>query len=688
MTAIDVRWTPSSAEEKNYYDRLFQLADTSGAQRLAGSSAVTFLQASGLPFPLLKQIWDISAGDPSLNYLRPEDFYVAMRLIAMAQASPGVPISAERLALERTSSLPLARMQNVPPPPTGSVSQGLAFSGGALVAHEPLVGADPYAMSGQERSKYESIFPTYDSDRDGFVTGTEAVDLFSKSRLPREQLRQIWQLADADGDSKLSLAEFCVGMHLIVCVSKRGLPCPMTRPPSLLPGSRTASGVVTSPAQAHGGSLATSVPPSPVVRPSPAMRPPSSPPAVMMPLGTAASKSDAFSALAVDLPTKDLMSTFGIEAEAKTPASEQGPPALEPPMTSTQHQPNAAVSRSPTGTHVSDNTSPEGESSPAGMQELSAASSTLLAVTRDASTAHSQATAAQSSSVHSMKKLVEILKAEKESLSSIVEAGRAAQTDNEQLLRDMGTELENLRHELDCLRNEYQKQQGETAELRARVAHTEVDRATLLAEIKACDSSIRTQKAENAFLRQHVLGENGTLEEKGSEPTTTDGEDKGSSLAGKMAEQLEVSPAPEEAKPTTGAPPEPMTPAKTPPPPPHGMVPQPTAVEDPFAEVVGEHGSRSAGPSSPNPLGDDPPELNTAVEREQGGFDAFPPVDDAFENGTDPFAVDGLSANGSGEAVADPFTATDAVFTNATAAADGFDAFPAADAQQFDAFGQ
>lgn len=28
--------------------------------------------------------------------------------------------------------------------------------------------------------------------------------------------------------------------------------------------------------------------------------------------------------------------------------------------------------------------------------------------------------------------------------------------DNEQLLRDLGTELENLRHELDCLRNEYQ----------------------------------------------------------------------------------------------------------------------------------------------------------------------------------------------------------------------------------------
>lgn len=60
MAAMDVRWTPSSAEEKNYYDRLFQLADTSGARRLAGSSAVTFLQASGLPFPLLKQVKNLT----------------------------------------------------------------------------------------------------------------------------------------------------------------------------------------------------------------------------------------------------------------------------------------------------------------------------------------------------------------------------------------------------------------------------------------------------------------------------------------------------------------------------------------------------------------------------------------------------------------------------------------------------
>lgn len=73
-----------------------------------------------------------------------------------------------------------------------------------MVAPEPLLAADPYAMSGQERSKYESIFPTYDSDRDGFVTGFEAVELFSKSRLPRE-VSFPTLLNEASSGSKLPL---------------------------------------------------------------------------------------------------------------------------------------------------------------------------------------------------------------------------------------------------------------------------------------------------------------------------------------------------------------------------------------------------------------------------------------------------------------------------------------------------
>ena len=180
---------------------------------------------------------------------------------------------------------------------------------------------------------------------------------------------------------------------------------------------------------------------------------------------------------------------------------------------------------------------------------------------------------------------------------------------------------------------------------------------------------------ENAFLRRTVLGENGTPKDSTSTspPLAADGEEESPVLAEQMAERPKASPEPK-----VDTPAEPVMPAKTPPPPPpeSGMVTQSTAVEDPFAEVIGE--------------GSDAPAVESKVinndEREESGFDAFP--GNGFENGTDPFAINGFSENGLGEVASDPFTTTDAVFTNATAAADGFDAFPSSAAQQFDAFGQ
>lgn len=180
---------------------------------------------------------------------------------------------------------------------------------------------------------------------------------------------------------------------------------------------------------------------------------------------------------------------------------------------------------------------------------------------------------------------------------------------------------------------------------------------------------------QNAFLRRAVLGENGTSKESSSTtpPLAADGDEESPVLAEQVAERLQVSPEPKADTPA-----EPAMPAKTPPPPPPqpSMVPQSTAVEDPFADVVDE--------------GSDAPAVESQVinndEKEESGFDAF--SGNGFENGTDPFAINGFSENGLGEVASDPFTTTDAVFTNATAAADGFDAFPSSAAQQFDAFGQ
>lgn len=55
MDETPASWTPSTADEKNYYDTLFRLADISNIGNLAGQSAVTFLARSRLSFSILKQ---------------------------------------------------------------------------------------------------------------------------------------------------------------------------------------------------------------------------------------------------------------------------------------------------------------------------------------------------------------------------------------------------------------------------------------------------------------------------------------------------------------------------------------------------------------------------------------------------------------------------------------------------------
>lgn len=89
--------------------------------------------------------------------------------------------------MESGHALPLPRMQSFPLPPAGGVSKGMApGTSNMLAIHESAIPTDQYAMSAQERAKYERLFPMYDTDQDGYITGQEAHALFSKSGLPRE----------------------------------------------------------------------------------------------------------------------------------------------------------------------------------------------------------------------------------------------------------------------------------------------------------------------------------------------------------------------------------------------------------------------------------------------------------------------------------------------------------------------
>eukprot|EP00262_Sarcandra_glabra_P009992 TRINITY_DN2483_c0_g1_i3.p1 TRINITY_DN2483_c0_g1~~TRINITY_DN2483_c0_g1_i3.p1 ORF type:complete len:976 (-),score=223.90 TRINITY_DN2483_c0_g1_i3:85-2676(-) len=80
--------------------------------------------------------------------------------------------------------------------------------------------------------KYTAVFLEVDSDRDGKITGEQARNLFLSWRLPREVLKQVWDLSDQDNDSMLTLREFCTALYLMERY-REGRPLPAVLPSSI-----------------------------------------------------------------------------------------------------------------------------------------------------------------------------------------------------------------------------------------------------------------------------------------------------------------------------------------------------------------------------------------------------------------------------------------------------------------------
>ncbi|XP_059460128.1 actin cytoskeleton-regulatory complex protein pan1-like isoform X1 [Corylus avellana] len=88
-------------------------------------------------------------------------------------------------------------------------------------------------MKPSDVQKYTKVFMEVDTDRDGIISGEQARNLFLSWRLPREVLKQVWDLSDQDNDSMLSLREFCFALYLMERF-REGRPLPVALPPNVL----------------------------------------------------------------------------------------------------------------------------------------------------------------------------------------------------------------------------------------------------------------------------------------------------------------------------------------------------------------------------------------------------------------------------------------------------------------------
>lgn len=136
-------------------------------------------------------------------------------------------------------------------------------------------------------NKYMKVFVEVDSDRDGKITGEQARNLFMSWKLPREILKQVWDLSDQDNDSMLSMREFCIALYLMeryreghnlpptlpsnvlldeTLLSLTGPPNPSFRPPNWGPNPGHAPQQVVGGGQGQGSGMR---PPMSVTGPQP-----------------------------------------------------------------------------------------------------------------------------------------------------------------------------------------------------------------------------------------------------------------------------------------------------------------------------------------------------------------------------------------------------------------------------------
>eukprot|EP01125_Pyxidicula_operculata_P000975 TRINITY_DN1084_c6_g1_i1.p1 TRINITY_DN1084_c6_g1~~TRINITY_DN1084_c6_g1_i1.p1 ORF type:complete len:624 (-),score=197.73 TRINITY_DN1084_c6_g1_i1:109-1980(-) len=213
-----------STVEAQYFSQLYQIADEDKDGVVGQRDAFNFFQKSGLPKEILAQIWN--QVNPNNVQLTPPQFAMAMRLISCAQN--GKPVTIQEAS---ASQIPLPKFQNVPYPQPEQPQQQAQNKPKEFSWSSP-----PDVIQ-----KFASLFNATDSDRDGFINGQQALQIFSASGVPNNTLAHVWELADGDRDGRLDVKEFCLAMYVISAI-KAGQQIPSPLPPVLLSSIISALG--------------------------------------------------------------------------------------------------------------------------------------------------------------------------------------------------------------------------------------------------------------------------------------------------------------------------------------------------------------------------------------------------------------------------------------------------------------
>ncbi|KAK4874129.1 hypothetical protein RN001_013489 [Aquatica leii] len=217
------------------------------------------LIVTALDLPLPRFSWpnsEMQSPYKDLIELRNKDFNEYIEHIDTASTDSEFDNSDTNITL-RTGSPEISSTASDSPTPTNSVqdkSWAITSTWQGLVSEEQrqLLGTEEessdrhsseddteisnevWTITPEQKEYYTAQFRSLQPDSNALLAGSIARLFFEKSRLPVQELRKIWQLADVTKDGALSLGEFLTAMHLVV-LRRNHIDLPELLPPELQP---------------------------------------------------------------------------------------------------------------------------------------------------------------------------------------------------------------------------------------------------------------------------------------------------------------------------------------------------------------------------------------------------------------------------------------------------------------------
>ncbi|KIY43688.1 hypothetical protein FISHEDRAFT_68088 [Fistulina hepatica ATCC 64428] len=240
---------------------------------LSGPRARDIFLKSKLSTEKLLQVWNL-ADTQDRGVLDQTDFTIGMYLIQglMSDQLSLVPSSLPPTLYQQAGGQPVAShgtgSSSVYTPLSGSFAtvpshvssqytgqsvQRADMTGTGSARQPPQLPVRPSAASAffaqqtwdvtpAEKASSDKFFDTLDTHKYGYIEGDVAVPFLLESKLPSDELAQVWDLSDLNKDGRLTRDGFAVAMHLIQ-QRLAGKQLPKALSPTLVPPSMRGPGI-------------------------------------------------------------------------------------------------------------------------------------------------------------------------------------------------------------------------------------------------------------------------------------------------------------------------------------------------------------------------------------------------------------------------------------------------------------